>query len=426
MQYSLFTHPVRFGTATLFAAAIAATGCRGWVSEAPPVHLNQNMDTQEKLKPYRASEFFANGRAMQTPREGTVARSLTGEESRDAVFLRADKHYVEGKVGGALAGALPPSKDFDEAAILRGQERYNIYCAPCHAQDGAGGGTVARRLTTKPPTFHQQRIYDLKPGDIFNTITHGKNWPNMAPYGDQVKVDDRWNIVFYLRALMQTQNPGLKPYRIGSPAVAFAALADPMLARFDGEKSIDAMTLDEKIAAALQGKVIEFASGSATLTAKGKAVADIVFPLIEASPLWVRIDGHTDSTGDSAANQALSQRRSQAVKAYYVSKGIAKERLFNHGFGQDRPIADNGTEEGRQRNRRIEFKSVDPDTTTPTDTEEGDKEKSILEKVVDTVDKVAAKVQEKVDGKDKAPAPTEKAAAPAAPPAEAPAAKEGH
>ena len=103
-------------------------------------------------------------------------------------------------------------------------------------------------------------------------------------------------------------------------------------------------------------KNIEFLSGSAQLTAGGAATLnEVAAALGKSSALTVSIAGHTDSQGDAAANQALSQGRAESVKTYLISKGVAASRMTTAGYGQTKPIADNATPEGRQRNRRIEF-----------------------------------------------------------------------
>lgn len=196
--------------ATLVAVGLPAlAGCRGWASEAPPVHLNPNMDTQHKYRPYRASAFFEDGRAMRMPIEGTVPRTLSGTEPRDADYVGADEHMYTGKTGGKDALGFPAGFVVDETTLKRGKERYDIYCAPCHAKDGSGKGTVATRLPVPPPSFHQERIHNLPLGNIFQTITHGKNPPNMPSYAHQIEVKDRWAIISYLRALMRTQKADL-------------------------------------------------------------------------------------------------------------------------------------------------------------------------------------------------------------------------
>ena len=176
-------------------AVFGLSGCRGWTSESPPVHLNPNMDTQEKLKPYRASTFFSDGRAMRPKVPGTVARGQ----------LKDSDHFYRGKVNGEFATDFPPEFKGDMADMKRGQERFNIYCSPCHARSGKGDGMVARRLAVPPPDFHQDRIRNMPVGEIFNVITHGKNLPNMPSYAHQVNEADRWRIIFYLRALQRSR-----------------------------------------------------------------------------------------------------------------------------------------------------------------------------------------------------------------------------
>lgn len=102
---------------------------------------------------------------------------------------------------------------------------------------------------------------------------------------------------------------------------------------------------------------IQFETDSATLLAKSKAVLDEVVTVLKEHPeiKKVRIEGHTDSTSTPEHNQTLSEQRAAAVKTYLVSKGIAAERLGTKGFGQDKPLGDNDTEEGRLENRRVEF-----------------------------------------------------------------------
>ena len=190
-------------------SCVVLTGCRGWETDKRPIHPNPNMDTQEKLKPYRSSDFFTDGRSMRMPVEGTVPRTVAGDTQRDRDFVAADAHRYEGTVDGALATTFPAGFDTSAENMKRGQQRYNIYCTPCHGADGNGQGAVARRLSVKPPTFHQQRIWDLPLGSVYQTITHGKNVPNMPAYNTQISVSDRWAIVYYMRALMTSQNPSL-------------------------------------------------------------------------------------------------------------------------------------------------------------------------------------------------------------------------
>ncbi len=121
------------------------------------------------------------------------------------------------------------------------------------------------------------------------------------------------------------------------------------------------VTADQEAAQAqineqIAGKVIEFDSGSDQLTTRGKAVLDELAPIFEKSPdTYFEVGGHTDSQGNDAANLQLSDRRAVTVKKYLVGKNLKAERFTTKGFGETQPIADNNTDEGRQKNRRITF-----------------------------------------------------------------------
>ncbi len=104
---------------------------------------------------------------------------------------------------------------------------------------------------------------------------------------------------------------------------------------------------------------VQFATGSAALTKTAKAELDKAAKIMSEHPdIKVSVEGHTDNTGNSAANQSLSERRAAAVKAYIVGKGISADRLTSKGFGQTKPVATNNTAAGRALNRRVEFKSA--------------------------------------------------------------------
>ena len=121
------------------------TGCRGGVSQEPPIHLNPNMDIQDKYKSYRKSTFFADGRTMRTPPSNTVARGKLKADT--ALWKGVDKD-------GAYLTSSPIIIDI--ATMKRGQSRYNIYCAPCHDKSGNGKGNVAKHShgMMNPTNFH--------------------------------------------------------------------------------------------------------------------------------------------------------------------------------------------------------------------------------------------------------------------------------
>ena len=106
----------------------------------------------------------------------------------------------------------------------------------------------------------------------------------------------------------------------------------------------------------LMGKTIEFTTGSAVITDNGIKILNQVVPLVQAElSTKVRVEGHTDNIGDPASNKLLSQQRARATMTYLISRGVTADRLSSTGFGEEKPLADNKTVEGRQHNRRIEF-----------------------------------------------------------------------
>ncbi|MCE1237169.1 MAG: OmpA family protein [Hyphomicrobiales bacterium] len=120
---------------------------------------------------------------------------------------------------------------------------------------------------------------------------------------------------------------------------------------------VDAATCQADLAAVQTGDKIHFDTGKATLREESVRVLDgLVVAALKCTSAHVAVEGHTDSDGDETANQALSEARARAVVEYLVEGGIAADRLAAIGFGETRPIADNATPEGRQQNRRIEFR----------------------------------------------------------------------
>jgi mono/diheme cytochrome c family protein len=197
-------------------------GCRGDVSTEPPVHLNPNMDTQDKYKSFRKSTFFEDGRTMRTPPSGTVARGKLraddklhcGKTNTTDCASKSDGEYVE---------TFPIALDME--TMNRGRERYNIYCAPCHDKGGYGQGKVALRSISldgvqaiKPPTFHSKRLGMMPVGEIYHTVAYGSKSGAMSGYRHQLyEVKDRWAVVAYVRALQRSQDANAMRYRKPPP-----------------------------------------------------------------------------------------------------------------------------------------------------------------------------------------------------------------
>lgn len=148
----------------------------------------RDMQDQPKYKPLGASRFFADGRASRPIPAGTVARDELG----------ADDTFHTGSEAGTFTTSIPApiTADF----LHRGQDRYDIFCSPCHARTGDGNGMVHQRGFWVPPSLHTERLRTVAPGYLFQVVNNG--YGAMPGYKDQiVEVQDRWAIVAYIRAL---------------------------------------------------------------------------------------------------------------------------------------------------------------------------------------------------------------------------------
>lgn len=187
-------------TVTTFALVPLAliARARATTSPYPRLHVVPDMDQQPKFKAQSPNAMFADGRAMRPPVGGTVARGELDVESARAT----------GRVGAEWSAEFPIA--VTETMIRRGQQRYDIYCAPCHGLAGFGDGIVGKRAErlqegtwTPPSSFHTELVRGRPVGHLYNTIAHGIR--NMPAYGAQIPVDDRWAIVAYVRALQRSQ-----------------------------------------------------------------------------------------------------------------------------------------------------------------------------------------------------------------------------
>jgi len=188
-------------------SALLLVGCRGGTKEDPPVlplpklvdHFIvpvTNMNNQPKAKSQSESAFWPDGRTMRVPPAGTVARDA----------LKADSAFYRGvNEDGSPVEQYPV--EISESLVLRGQERYGIYCAPCHDAAGTGKGLVPTRGWVPPPSFHDPRIQELLPGEFFTLISDGIR--TMPGYSKQISEADRWAIVSYIQTLQRTHTAKL-------------------------------------------------------------------------------------------------------------------------------------------------------------------------------------------------------------------------
>lgn len=174
------SHAARgFGWAAIALAGVLMTGCR------------LDMHIQPKYKGLQPSSFFNDGRSERPVVPGTVAR---GE-------LRTDELLYTGKINGQIADVFPfPITKED---LERGQQRFNIYCAPCHDYTGSGNGMIVQRGFPPPPSYHIERLMKAPVGHFFDVMTNG--YGTMYSYAGRVFPRDRWCITAYIRALQLSQ-----------------------------------------------------------------------------------------------------------------------------------------------------------------------------------------------------------------------------
>jgi mono/diheme cytochrome c family protein len=201
--------------AVLVAAVLMAAGCR------------QDMHDTPRYEAFEASTTTATGAAARIAPAGTVARGL----------LREDEALYTGKINGQPVDRVPFALSHND--LRRGQERYMIYCTPCHGMLGDGNGMVVQRGMRQAATYHDDRLRQERIGYFFDVITNG--FGAMQGYAEQVPVRDRWLIAAYIRALQYSQNANLDDVpadrrgQLGEPAPGAAPAGTPPPASGSGQ-----------------------------------------------------------------------------------------------------------------------------------------------------------------------------------------------
>jgi mono/diheme cytochrome c family protein len=170
----------KFGLLTAVFCLTAAAGCR------------QDMHNSPKAIPLRESVFFKNGSSARPLVEGTVARGT----------LEEDAAFYTGKSGATELDTLPFALTAD--VLDRGQQRFDIYCSPCHGLTGRGDGMIVRRGYRQPPSYHIDRLRQVPIGHFYDVMTNG--FGAMPDYKAQIAPRDRWAIAAYIRALQLSQH----------------------------------------------------------------------------------------------------------------------------------------------------------------------------------------------------------------------------
>jgi len=189
----------RRGVLTVAMGMAALAGCSS-IKRDPPIQVWWDMKWQDKFKPQLSlgvldrheelDKLFPDHRQLRRPPEGTIARG----------FMREENPFNTGMDGKLYVGKNPVQ--VTEEVLADGQLRFNIYCSPCHDRTGLGQGMVAKRaLNFHPQNLMEDRIVQMADGDIFNVITYGRR--TMPPYFEQVRVEERWHVIAYLRVLQR-------------------------------------------------------------------------------------------------------------------------------------------------------------------------------------------------------------------------------
>lgn len=185
--------------------ALGLMACRGQTSTDPPITPLRNMHFQQRYNAQARSHFFGDGRTMRRPVEGTVAHGSLIEDDRVSIGREPDNSGYVLRIPESVVESFHGA----DAMVHRGQERFNIYCTPCHGRIGDGQGLVYLRtrvsgyLYPQPANLLQENFRHIPDGQLYATISNGKT--NMPGYSAQIPVNDRWAIVAYVRALQLSQ-----------------------------------------------------------------------------------------------------------------------------------------------------------------------------------------------------------------------------
>ncbi|HWD21141.1 MAG TPA: cytochrome c [Verrucomicrobiae bacterium] len=195
--------------ALIVLGTVGLLGFRGEHSRKPPLEIFPDMVRQNKVRPQTPSELFPDQYASRVFPENTVPHSapymVNGQvltNNGQPVYAYQDIPLNTGKIPGTTNFVDLNPLPITHQLLERGQQRFQINCLPCHGALGDGKG-ITSKYNMAPANFHDQRLVNMPDGEIFNTITYGKNL--MGPYGANVTTEDRWAVVAYVRVLQRSQ-----------------------------------------------------------------------------------------------------------------------------------------------------------------------------------------------------------------------------
>jgi len=196
----------------IIIAVVSLLGFRGSKSTEPPLWVFPDMDIQPKYLPQGKNDFFEDGRNDRPTPAGVVIRGQTDDlknvfspDYNYAVAENPSLYSGEDNQGNWYRGF--PIEVTQELMDL-GEEKYTIFCQVCHGASGNGNGITKSYGMVATPTYHDDRLRDMAEGEIYNTIVHGKN--TMMPYGYKLRIEERWAIVAYVRALQLANNASVE------------------------------------------------------------------------------------------------------------------------------------------------------------------------------------------------------------------------
>jgi hypothetical protein len=182
------------------AATLILAGCR------------QDMQDQPKFFPQRGTNFYPDGRSVRPQVENTVARNQ----------LRENAYFYTGLINGKEGDGMPFPATLE--VLERGQERYNVYCTPCHSRVGNGVGMIVQRGYMKAGNFNTVRLETAPLGHFFHVISNG--YGAMPDYAAQIVPEDRWAIVAYIKALQLSQKATQADVPAGAHVESLSSIAE--------------------------------------------------------------------------------------------------------------------------------------------------------------------------------------------------------
>src|SRR6266702_6034375 len=194
MRYFLFI----FGLSVVVVMLLL--GPRGRHFSKPPLYIFPDMERQLKLRPQKDNTFFTNGISSQLPVPGTIPRSAPIQTVNGKIYPFEDSPVNTGFVTGTTNFVENNPMPIRRSMLLRGQQRFQINCSPCHGATAEGTG-ITKKIGAMAvvANLHDKRMVEMADGELFFVISNGRNL--MGSYGANVAVEDRWAIIAYLRAL---------------------------------------------------------------------------------------------------------------------------------------------------------------------------------------------------------------------------------